>query len=283
MSKADEYIERVADLPPAPGIAVQLLGLFDDLDYDIDQVVELISHDPGLTVAVLKRCNSASFSGSEAILDMFEAVTRLGFYEVHCVVAALVGARVMSLGKTEGKVDTSSLWRHSVVTAVAAAALAKRREEAEATAFTAGLLHDVGKLVFASVESAAYANLIWQSGAFGQKLAEAEHATFGVSHASIGSRLLNRWGLPPSVAGAALYHHSSIKPHEPFAPLAATVGLASDLAHRIIDQEQHTSDLLSDRSDAMILFQLTTNDIPTLIQQTQNDLKRVEGLLQMKV
>jgi putative nucleotidyltransferase with HDIG domain len=283
MSKADEYIERVSDLPPAPGIAVQLLGLFDDPNHDIDQVVELISHDPGLTVAVLKRCNSAALSGSEAASDMFEAVTRLGFYEVHCVVAALVGARVMSLGKTEGKVDTSSLWRHSVVTAVAAATLAKRRDEAEATAFTAGLLHDVGKLVFASVESSTYANLIWQTGAFGQKLAEAEHATFGVSHASIGSRLLSRWGLPASVAGAALHHHSSIKPHEPFAPLAATVCLASDLAHRMIDQELQTSDLLSDRSDAMILFELTTDDIPTLIQQTQKDLQRVQGLLQMKV
>src|SRR6185295_7116319 len=141
-------------------------------------------------------CNSAALSGAEPASDMFEAVTRLGFYEVYCVVAAVVGARTMSLGKGKGDVDVGSLWRHSVVTAVVAETLARRVQEAEAVAFTAGLLHDIGKLVFASVEGSQYAGILRQTGAFGPGLADAEQAAFGVSHASIGARLLGRWGLP---------------------------------------------------------------------------------------
>jgi putative nucleotidyltransferase with HDIG domain len=282
MDKADQYIERVVDLPPAPTIAVELMGLFADADYDIDRVVELISHDPALTVAVLKRCNSAALGGSRVATDMFEAVTRLGFYEVQCVVATIVGARAMSLGKGEGPMDVSHLWRHSVVTAVAAATLAKRVQETEATAFTAGLLHDVGKLVFASVERLTYANLIGQAGTSGPKLAEAEQTAFGVSHASIGARLLTRWGVPPNVAGAALHHHGT-KFDEPHAQLAATVGLASDLAHQISGQNALQPNVLVSRPDAVIFFELTADDIPTLIQQTEKDLHRVQGLLEMKV
>jgi putative nucleotidyltransferase with HDIG domain len=283
MDKADQYIEKVSDLPPAPTIAVELLGLFSDPDHDIDRVVELISLDPALTVALLKRCNSAAFGGSEAATDMFEAVTRLGLYEVQCVVAALVGARAMSLGKAGGGMDAGDLWRHSVVTAVAAAALAKRLQGAEATAFTAGLLHDIGKLVFASVESSTYADLVGQTGTSGPRLAEAEQMAFGVSHASVGARLLTRWGVPANVAGATRHHHSSANRNEPFSQLAATVSLASDLAHQMANQNGAKPELLSSRLDALLLFKLTPDDFPALISQTQTDLNKVQGLLQMTV
>ncbi|MEI9962011.1 MAG: HDOD domain-containing protein [Limisphaerales bacterium] len=228
-------------------MAAELLGLFDDPDHDIDRVVELISHDPGLTVAVLKRCNSAYFSNERTILDMFDAVTRLGFYEVHCIVASLIGARAMSVGKGTVSMDVNRLWQHSVTTAIAASALARRVQTGEATAFTAGLLHDVGKLVFAAVEKNTYADLIGQAGPCGQRLADAEQTAFGVSHAAIGSRLLTRWGLPETIAGAALHHHSLSADAEPFARLAATIGLASDLAHQMANQESRQVDLLSYR------------------------------------
>jgi putative nucleotidyltransferase with HDIG domain len=283
LDKADHYIERVSDLPPAPTVAVELLGLFANPDYDIDRVVELISHDPALTVAVLKRCNSAALKGSEIATDMFEAVTRLGFYEVHCLVASLVGARAMAVGKNKTILDTGHLWRHSVVTAVASAALARRVQETETTAFTAGLLHDVGKLVLASVESVPYATMIGQWGTSGPKLAEAEMSTFGVNHASIGARLLTRWGVPANVAGAAMHHHGSQNFDEPFAQLAATVGLASDLAHQISGQSTQKPDWLASRPDAVVFFELTTDDIPVLMQQTERDLRKVQGLLHMPV
>ena len=59
-NNADHYIDLVQHLPPAPTIAIELLGLFDDPDRDIDRIVELIGLDPSLTLEVLKRCGKAT-------------------------------------------------------------------------------------------------------------------------------------------------------------------------------------------------------------------------------
>jgi putative nucleotidyltransferase with HDIG domain len=278
---SDQYIDRVSQLPPAPTIVTKLLSLFGDPDRDLDAIVELLNHDASLTAEILKRCNSASLSGSEPIADMFEAVTRLGFYEIYRLVTASVGARTLSIGKGKSGLDTGGLWRHSVITAVAAETLAKRVEEVEAVAFTAGLLHDIGKLVFASVEGPRYAEILKQTSGIGAKLSGAEQAAFGVSHASVGARLLVRWNLPENVTVAGLHHHDLLSGAEKFQRLAAIVHLANNLAHHIVDRKPPTSDLLSTHAEAMTLLQVTPEDMPKLIVQTQTGLQRVEGLLQM--
>jgi putative nucleotidyltransferase with HDIG domain len=281
MNKADQYIDWVTDLPPAPTIATELLGLFGNPHRDIDRIVELIGHDQSLTANVLRRCNSASFRGEEPVADMFEAIMRLGFHEVYYVVAALVGARAMSLGKNKAGLDVGSLWRHSVVTAVAATALARRVQESEAIAFTAGLLHDIGKQVFSAVEGSAYADLVRKNGAFGQRLADAELSVFGVTHARIGGRLLARWGLPESVAAAAFNHHGSPYLAGPFARLAATVSLANSLAHQMIDPAAPAPNWLADNPDAVILLQLSADDTTPLVAEIQSGLQRVQSLMDM--
>ena len=282
MDKAEQMINRVTDLPPAPTIATELLGLFGDPNHDLDRIVGLIGHDQSLMVDVLRRCNSATFRGDKPASDMFEAVTRLGFYEVYCVVIALIGARAMALGQNKAGLDAGVLWRHSVVTAIAAATLARRTQETEAIAFTAGLLHDIGKQVFNSVEASIYADLVRETGAFGPELADAEQTAFGVSHARIGARLLARWGLPENVAVAALHHHGSPKLAEPFAGLAAIVNVANSLAHQLIDQPDRAPELLACNPDAVILLGLSAEDLAPLVVEIQSSLQRVQNLLHMR-
>lgn len=76
--------------------AVQLLELFRDPDRDVDRIVEFISQNPLLTAETLKRCNNSVYRGSERITDIFDAVSRLGFYELYDIVAAATGARASS-------------------------------------------------------------------------------------------------------------------------------------------------------------------------------------------
>ena len=105
---------------------------------------------------------------------MFEAVSRLGFYEAYCIVAALMASRTMSQVRANYSLDANQLWRHTVTTAVIAAILAKRVQVLEAAAFPAGLLHDIGKLIFVSVEGVTYAEMVRKSGVFGHALVIAE-------------------------------------------------------------------------------------------------------------
>lgn len=171
MDKADSYIDRVKNLPSAPTVATQLLDMFKDPDREVDQIVELISHDPSLTTEVLKTCNGAYYGATEPVADMFEAVTRIGFYEVYTMVVGLVGAAAMNVGRSCSAFDTSALWKHSVTSAVAAETVAHDVGLTPATAFTAGLLHDLGKLLLATIEPARYLELTRKANGDGHALA----------------------------------------------------------------------------------------------------------------
>ena len=277
----DQYLDRVKHLPPAPLVAMQLLDLFSDPERDIDRIVELVSNDPALTAETLKRCNSGHFMGAEPAADMFEAVTRLGFYEIYCIVVTLIASRTMTLVRAKYSWDSTQLWRHTVTTAVIASILAKRVQEVEATAFTAGLLHDIGKLIFISVEGVAYAEGLRTAGHFGPTAELAEESSMGFSHAALGARLLSRWGLPENVCLAVQWHHRSPATAAQYQRLKATVNFANCLAHQMIDGPDHAPAAADASPEAMALVQLTAKDIPVVLWDTQLALQRVQGLLQM--
>jgi HD-like signal output (HDOD) protein len=79
-------------LPLDTAVAVQLLDLFRDPDHDVDRIVECISQDPLLSAETLRRCNNVAFGAGERITDIFEAVSRLGFYELYDIISAAAGA-----------------------------------------------------------------------------------------------------------------------------------------------------------------------------------------------
>ena len=89
--------------------AVQLLELFRDPDRDVDRIVEFISQNPLLTAETLKRCNSSIYRGSERITDIFEAVSRLGFYELYDIVAEATGTRTPSSHQNPAS-GRSTIW-----------------------------------------------------------------------------------------------------------------------------------------------------------------------------
>jgi len=196
-------------------------------------------------------------------------------------VVALMAARTISLAPANGALDPDVLWKHSVTTAVAASAIAVRIQEPEAVAFTAGLLHDVGKLILATVEPEAYHRLLNQSGISGPGLAAAEASQLGATHADVGSRLLARWGLPAQVAVAVQYHHHSPAAANPFQRLAAIVHLANILAHHAAEEQAPPLDVSTLRPDVLKLTELEPEEVPSMLLQTRSGLLRVEGLLQL--
>jgi HD-like signal output (HDOD) protein len=107
--KLDRYIEGVKDLPMAPTVLVRLIALFQQPDRDVDGIVELMRQDPSLTAEVLRHSNSAYFGQEEPIVDVFEAVTRVGFYEVYKTAVASLGRRRCNGGATPAALT----WRNS--------------------------------------------------------------------------------------------------------------------------------------------------------------------------
>ena len=277
MDKAEYYIGQVTHLPPAPTLLVELLGLFRDPDRDIDRVVELLSHDPSLTAEILKRCNGAFFGRAPAS-DMFEAVSRIGFYEVYCMVVGMFGAKTKAMPGVRDAIDSAALWKHTVVTAVAASTLATETNHPQGTAFTAGLLHDIGKLVLASVEGELYGSLLNGASKSGMPFHLAEQKAFGTDHAEIGGLLLERWKLPPEVHRAVRFHHDPVAAGAD-SHMAVIIHLADWMAHGF--EAKTPLPLTESARQAFVSIGLGRSDLPRFSNATMKALDRVKGLLDM--
>lgn len=278
MNKADFYVAKVKHLQPAPTVVTKLLRTFSDPDHDLDQVVQLIRVEPTLTAEVLKRSNSVAFAGSEPATDIFTAISRIGMYEAYTAVATLTGSRAMAIGDAAGGIQPGELWRHSIITAVAAGNLASRVDELEASAFTAGLLHDLGKLIFSKVETARYAPLIHACGTSGTALVAAEQSNFEVNHARVGGCLLAHWGVPTNVVAAVMSHHQSPATALRCERLAAIVQVAN-VAARALESSGLPAEFTPHAQESFRILSFTPEELPELIEQTQVGLERVEDML----
>jgi putative nucleotidyltransferase with HDIG domain len=273
----DHYIDAVEHLPTAPVVMVKLIALFREPECDLDEVVNLLSVDPALTAEVLRLCNSAHFGADEAVVDVFDAVMRLGFYEVYRRALAMFSLKTMSAGTAGDSISVDQLWRHSAATAVLSGMIAKQTGDSEGAAYTAGLLHDIGKLVLASAEGPKYGALIRQSGGFGRGLEAVEKAEFGFAHGAVGARLLARWGVPLDISTPVSLHHDQGWP-EPFARMSAIVSLGNIAAHRLDQGAGEQPQDLPDATPAVQALQIPIDQLADLVQRAEEEVAKLEGL-----
>ena len=268
-----QYVDGIQNLPPAPTLMVKLLGFFRDPDRDIDQIVELIRQDPALAAEVLKNCNSALHGGDQHVSDLCEAMMRIGCYEVYRSVLVMLGSRAMSVPEAEAGINVTLLWKHSLTTAVAAGILARELGEPEGELFTAGLLHDVGKIVLATNEKGKYAYLAQRAGGRGSSLVGAERGFLGFDHAEIGAHLLTLWGLPANVV-VAIHNHHALGAPEPFERIAAIVFLAKEMAHNTNRDPESSPDVWETSGEAMAVIQFPPERVSKLMPQVHTGLLR---------
>jgi putative nucleotidyltransferase with HDIG domain len=228
----DAYLDGIQHLPPPPTVMIQLINLFRQQDSDLDEIVELLRRDPGLSAEVLRRCNKSFMGEDEAARDINEAVFCLGFYEVYQITVTLFSMRMLNLEKEVPRFPAEQLRRHSAITGIAAGELALELDLAEGVAFTAGLLHDIGKLALALAERDAYTKIYKECDEKGTSLSEVEKTQFGFTHSEVGARLLQRWGVPDEIVFPALGHNDPEHSSEMQTYVTIT-NLASRLANRI--------------------------------------------------
>ena len=208
MSRRDEIIEKIGDVPALPKAAAEVTRLVQDPDVSQNKLAQAIQYDPGLTGNLLKVANSAYFAGPRKISSIKEALTRLGMNRVHQLVIATVAAKVAKQAVAGYDLPPGDLWGHSVAVAVgaeqAAAVLEKRAPD---HAFTAGLLHDIGKVVMGTFIKVDVDPLLEAMEKGGLSFEEAEKQVLGIDHAEVGATLLAEWGLPGEITDVVKHHH----------------------------------------------------------------------------
>lgn len=208
MSHSEEILARVESVPSLPTTGVRAIGMIQDPEVGIAEVMRVIEYDPGLTTNVLRLANSAYFAGSRPIVSLRDAGVRLGLNRVFQLVMTLAVSRWASQPVRGYGMSSGDFLKHSIAVAIGAEQLAAALGRGTPPhVFTAGLLHDLGKIVlgtFIEVDATPIMKL-----AFEEQISfeVAEQRVLGIDHAEVGGVLLENWDLPAEIAQGVRMHH----------------------------------------------------------------------------
>lgn len=203
-STLDQLVEEIADLRPLPPVAAQVLQIAEGEHFSAHELAQAISSDPALTARVLRAANSAYYGFPRHITTVRDAVVMLGFRQVRSVALAACAVGAMPVRET---IDTRLFWRHAVTVALLAESMARSTHTAqEEEAFTAGVLHNIGRLALDQMRPDQFREAVVMARAARTTLHEAEREIFGFTDAEVGGALAMRWQFPADLALAIARH-----------------------------------------------------------------------------
>lgn len=200
---AAELLKRIPALPTA---SAKLLGMMGNPNISLKQISDLIASDGVLTIETLRIANSAMFASRTEIKSLLQALAVLGCEKVKGIVCTIALRNYM--GNVLQIPALKRCWRHNLATAVVADEIASWARVDTADAYTAGLLHDIGRLALIAFDSVKYLQVLDHAASSGEALEDAERAAFKIDHASAGAWLAKLWGLPESLQTVIRNHHA---------------------------------------------------------------------------
>jgi putative nucleotidyltransferase with HDIG domain len=231
---AEQVLQRVKKLPTLSSSMTRLWALAGDGHSGAAEFEKAIRPDPALTANLLRVANSAYFGLRCRAESVRHAVTLLGLKRT-CELATSVAFAPVIPSRLPGyDMDAVAFWTHSVAVAVFAERLAQElRAGVPDLIFTAGLLHDVGKLVVGSLVADQQGDVMARVRQ-GHTFIDAERAVLGLDHGELGAILAQAWSLPPAAVWAARWHHRPADvPSEADRTLVGLVHAADALAHAL--------------------------------------------------
>jgi len=274
----DEIVQRVQTLPRLPDTIVHLTHVVGDPRSSLPQIVGVIRYDPVLTAELLRMCNSAYYGVAREVESLDDAVRLLGTTKVFQLAMAAY-TRAMLAAPQEGYgLPAGALWTHSVTVALAGRLVAQRMNCPQlGLLFTAGLLHDCGKVVLNEFVRAEFAEIVRRVVEDRLSFCDAERQVLGYTHAEVGARVAEAWKLPASIVDCIRYHHEPEQNTPPSAVvdavhLADSVGLMLGVGAG--------DDGLAYRASAVALARhgLTAADLENIGAETVGELRSVQAL-----
>ena len=207
----EQLIGKGQDLPSLPEIYLRVSQQLEDENTSVQQIGDTVQNDPAITTRVLKMVNSAYYGLPNQVASIAQAVSLLGRERLKHILIGSVLRGVFS-GHDNPAFSMQAFWQHSIKTAIIARQLGRQLgqiEEPEAM-FTAGLLHDIGKLLlirkFPERMLAAEEYMIQKR----IDIVSAELNQLGLTHTAVGEALMHHWGLPQLLIDCAGSHHETV-------------------------------------------------------------------------
>ena len=255
-----DLLGRLENLPSPPHLYLELIQKLNDPECSPKDVGNIISKDPGMAIKVLQVVNSAYFGLYRKVTDPLRAVTILGMDTIKSLALTYGIFKQMSPEKLR-MCNLEGFWDHSLCVGnlckISGLKKCLTNTICQNEAFTAGLIHDVGKLIFADNMPEEYAKISKDSG--GPDLLQKEKENLGANHAEVGAYILELWGLPDNLVEAVLWHHGPFEKVKEANPATHVVCLSDLLIRKLegFNTEELFQDLvnfleLSDTLDELL-------------------------------
>ncbi|MEI7473836.1 MAG: HDOD domain-containing protein [bacterium] len=202
-------IDKVDKLPEMSAVAVKAAKMLDDEDISVQKLAEVISVDLALTTHILKVCNSAHYGFSRKISSINEAIPKIGLKSLKSIIFLAVSNGVLKKELDGYDLAKGDLWRNAVTCAVYSRYLAEMSGYKDPeTAFVAGLLRDIGKLILHESVKDSYQTILAMVARENIPFYIAEERIVGGDHCTIGAAIAEKWNFPDKLISSIKYHHS---------------------------------------------------------------------------
>lgn len=212
----DRILEAVNALPPLPAVALRVMQVAQDPKSSAAQLALVVSADPALSARMLRVANSAAYRRSREVTSVQEALVVLGFVQARniAISTAITGAYPADTLHVLFRID--AFWRHSLAVAFRASDLAGRTRRLDVpSAFTAGVLHNIGRMAMFHADPAGLDQAIAEAIRSGRSIEEVEREQLGYDHAELGGLLAEKWKLPADICAAIGQHHQEAGEGQP--------------------------------------------------------------------
>ena len=229
-----EIVSRLESVPSLPTLYIAMTQALQSPNVTVAELGHIIAQDMGMSSKVLQLANSAFFGLCCEVSNPTQALSLIGIDNIRALVLSV---HVFSELGAQLNQRLAFLWKHSFSTAAFAKIIAHSQGSNQAVvdqALSAGLLHDIGRLVLATACKEQYWEVLQKTADKQVSISVVEQETFGCSHAEVGAYLLGLWGLPVPIIEAVAWHH---KPSQ-----AALAGFSPVLAVHVADhtdQQMH--------------------------------------------
>jgi putative nucleotidyltransferase with HDIG domain len=272
----DQLIQEAAKLPPIPQAAQKALAFIRDPESNAADLADVLAKDQVLAAHVLRWANSALYGMENRIATVQQAIVVLGINTLQELILAHSLSDRLNKPMPGYELNSGDLWHHAVGTAIGAKLISKERKlHIDEEAYFAGLLCDIGKLVFEKLlRNTDTSQPEWSQHSF----QEMEHATFGINHALLGAEMALRWQLPENLVTAIAHHHNpEAAPRHKI--LVSAVHVADAIMMMLgvgigIDGLQYNLD-----AEALKRLNLDENDLSRLVEQVSDQLTHAKELI----
>jgi len=277
-------IQSIESLPSLPQAYHKCCFLLEREVTDSKDLAQVVMTDPAMTIAVLKLVNSAFYNVPRKIERLDHAISIIGHTKFRDLILTASIVRAMS-NLASGRVDMEVFWRHSIYTALTAKRLALHAYLPNSERlFLAGLLHDIGQLVYFDMFETKAMKVAQLVGKLSVDVVVAETKVFGFTHQDIGSALCQHWQLPEWLEEPIKYYRS---PQQSlyFKHESSILALANSIAEQkypgLATLGEPQKNIQSVVDDALVWQKVNVDQdlLPTVISDVEDQLQSVMSSL----